>query len=277
MSSRTPFDERMKSYEAPYMQHTVPCVPIVIRVEGCHFHTFTRGFARPFDPLLMRTMQQTMLDLCTGITGAVFGYTQSDEITVVCRLADPVAGSEYFEGRVQKILSVTASKTTVSFNRHLTDNVSLLQADASAFPGASDPNVYRRRLMTAEFDARVMNIPDSDLYNCLIWRQADATRNSLSMLAQSYFTQKELQGKKREDLMDMLVLQKGVNWNDLEVPKKRGSCCYRMDVGKTHPKWVLDTGMPILSSDEGRGRIQPLIEGKVQYIGGSRPEGPGPV
>lgn len=267
MTSKDSLGDRMKSYEAPYMQRTVPRIPMVIRVDGSHFHSFTRGFAEPFDPVLIASMQETMLDLCADITGAVFGYTQSDEITIVCRLADPIDGREYYEGRVNKILSITASKATASFNRNFAGNVERLRVDPSSFPDAVDIDVYRRRLLTAEFDARVMSIPDSDVYNCLIWRQLDATRNSLSMLAQAHFLQKQLQGRKREELMDMLVQQKGVNWNDLPTTRKRGSCCYRKNLGGIRPKWFLDTEMPILTSDEGRAMLQPLLEGRIQHIG----------
>ena len=264
MTRKDDFGDRMKSYEAAYMQRTVPRVPLVIRVDGCHFHSFTRGMAKPFDPILTKTMQDTMLAMCKEITGAVFGYTQSDEITVVCRLADPVNMSEYYEGRVQKILSITASKATLNFNRWFMRNVKEYGQEPDRYPGAADPDVYRRRLMGAEFDSRVMNIPDMDLYNCLIWRQSDATRNSVSMLAQSHYTQRELQGKKRPEMMDMLMLEKGVNWNDLDTVKKRGACCYRKDTGRKRPEWFVDCEMPILSSDEGRERFMPIVLGTAE-------------
>lgn len=266
MTSKDSLGDRMKSYETPYMQRTVPRMPMVIRVDGSHFHSFTRGFAKPFDPVLIAAMQGTMLDLCADITGAVFGYTQSDEITIVCRLADLVDGKEYYEGRVNKILSITASKATAAFNRNFAKNVEALRNDPASFPETAGIEVYQRRLLTAEFDARVMSIPDSDVYNCLIWRQMDASRNSLSMLAQAHFPQKQLQGRKREELMDMLMLEKGINWNDLPTVRKRGSCCYRKDIGRTRPKWFLDTEMPVLTSDEGRSMLQPLLDGRIQCI-----------
>ena len=149
------FGDRMKSYEQPYMQRTVPGVPMVIRVDGCHFHSFTRGMAKPFDPVLRKTMSDTMIDLCKDVSGAVFEYTQSDEISILCRVAG-IDSREYFEGRAQKIVSVKASKATLHFNRNFAENVRTAN-------NGTDPElmeVYRSRLYGAEFDSRVMSIPE---------------------------------------------------------------------------------------------------------------------
>lgn len=256
MAKADPFGDRMKSYEKPYLQHTVPRVPMVIRVDGCHFHSFTKGMAKPFDEVLMESMRGTMAELCASIPGAIFGYTQSDEISIVCRLADMVDGCEYYEGRVQKIISVTASRTTAIFNRLFASNAERYMGADDADPSLS--RTYGNRLYRAEFDARVMSIPDWDLYNYLIWRQSDASRNSISMLAQSMFLSKELNGKNRSQMMDMMMSE-GVNWNDLDTCQKRGACCARW--GAPRPKWHMDMDMPILSSDEGRRRYQSLVEG----------------
>ena len=193
-----------------------------------------------------------MLDLCKDVSGAVFGYTQSDEISILCRVAG-IDAREYFEGRVQKIVSVTASKATLYFNRNFAKNIRTAS-------GGTDPDlldVYRSRLYGAEFDSRVMSIPEWDVYNYFVWRQIDAAANSLSMVCQSVFPQSDLTGKGRSELMDMLM-SAGVNWNDISTSNKRGTCCYRKDTdGRS--RWFLDDEMMILTSDEGRDAYSGLL------------------
>ena len=251
---------RMKEYEANYKQKTVSRIPIVIRIDGKAFHTFTRGFKKPFDELLMDTMQQTTLSLCKDLQNCKFGYTQSDEITLVFTIDDVIKTQEIYDGKVNKILSICASKATRYFNKIFFDNVKKLENGDCTFKEVVDVNVYKKKLFEAEFDCRVMNIPDFDVINNLIWRQQDATRNSIQMLGQANFSHKELQGKNCSDIQDMLVLQKGINWNDLEVAKKRGACMYRKKEDFTdRKKWVLDLSMPILTEDSARTWFNEII------------------
>lgn len=253
--------DRMKTYEAPFSMRTVPRVPIVIRLDGCHFHSFTRGFVKPFDSVMEQTMKDTMGQLCAQVQNCVFGFTQSDEITLVLRMPDLINSQEYYDGRVQKIVSITASKCTRLFNKTLEENITELCSYPSRFPDHADPGVYKRKLSNAEFDARVMNIPECDVYNNLIWRQQDATRNSLSMLAQAHFSQKMLQGKKRQDMFDMLMEQ-GINWNDLSPYRKRGACCYRTYIhGSDHKEWYVDDDTIVFTTEEARMKYQPIVEG----------------
>lgn len=238
-------DTRMKIYELPYKQRIVNKMPIIIRLDGKAFHTFTKGLKKPFDDLLIDTMQKTTVSLCKDIQGAKFGYTQSDEITIISTLDDFIRSQQYLDGKVQKILSITASKATKYFNMHFYNNVEKLKENPNLFKEIVDYEVYSKKIFKAEFDCRVMNIPETDIINNIIWRQEDASKNSLSALAQSHFTQKELDKKKKSDLMDMLMLEKGINWNDLPIYKKRGSCCYRNE----NRKWVLDLNMPIITKD----------------------------
>ena len=239
---------RMKTYESVYKQRLVPKMPIVLRIDGKAFHTFTRGMKKPFDDLLIDTMQKTMVRLCEDLQGAKFGYTQSDEITLISTLDDMVKSQAPYDGSVQKLLSIYASKATKYFNMEFYENVYKLQHDENAFKEVVDVDVYIKKLFDAEFDCRVMNIPEHDLINNLIWRQQDATRNSISSLAQANFSHNALQSKSSSDMMDMLMLEKNINWNDLETRKKRGSCCYKIEAMGRHV-WKIDNEMPIITTD----------------------------
>ena len=131
----------------------------------------------------------------------------------------------------------------------------------------------------AMFDARCFNIPKEEVTNLIYWRQLDATRNSIQMVGQANFSHKELQNKSCNDIQDMLMTQKGINWNDFPTHLKRGSCCVRKMVDVTtedtceepewgdpikktivtaHYNWVIDTEIPIFKN-EGRDYIDNLI------------------
>lgn len=244
---------RMKGYEAVYKQKIVARVPLVIRVDGKAFHTFTRGMKKPFDELLMDSMQITMLNLCKDLQNCKFGYTQSDEITLVFTIDDVIKSEELYDRKVNKILSVVASKTTKHFNKAFYDNVQALKNGKFKGGEVAAAEIYEKKLFDAEFDCRVMNIPDFDVINNLIWRQQDATRNSIQMLGQANFSHKELQGKSCSDIQDMLILQKKINWNDLRTDKKRGACCYKKErIDKKRKVWMLNKEMPILTNPDAR-------------------------
>lgn len=254
---------RQKGYEAVYKQKLVPKMPIVMRIDGKAFHTFTKGMKKPFDDLLINSMQKTMLALCKDIPTCKLGYTQSDEITIVCVCDDMKKTEGLYDYKVQKILSIIASKATRYFNQFFFENVDKLQKDINTFKNVVDVTVYKKKLFVAEFDCRVMNIPEWDIINNLIWRQQDATRNSIQMLGQAYFSQKELNKKNTSQIMDMLMLQKNVNWNNLETFKKRGSCCYRKNNGSKRNPWYVDNDMPILTEDNARAQFLKIMFGNI--------------
>ena len=110
--------ERIKeNYELPYKFRLTKRTPVIIRLDGKAFHSFTKGFSKPFDPILMQAMQLTMLELCKNIQGATFGYTQSDEISILLQDYENLDTSAWFDYEVQKLCSVSASMATLFFNR----------------------------------------------------------------------------------------------------------------------------------------------------------------
>lgn len=261
-SKKDSLGDRQKAYEAVYKQTLIPKAPIVIRIDAVAFHTFTKGMAKPFDELLMDTMQRTMLAICKDLPTCKLGYTQSDEITLVCICDDLVRTEGLYKYKAQKIMSKVASKATKYFNKFFIENIEKLEKDENAFKNVANLKVYKKKIFEAEFDCRVMNIPEWDVINNIIWRQQDATRNSIQMLAQANFPHEELQKKNSSELQDKLMLEKSINWNNLEIPKKRGSCCYRVEKeGKKRKIWELDKEMSILTNPDAKDKFNKILFG----------------
>jgi tRNA(His) guanylyltransferase len=196
--------DRMKLYEGIGAgQMCIPNLPIIARVDGRAFHTWTRGMQRPYDEPLQRLFDEVTKFLLEE-TDAVIGYTQSDEINLILYNDGKVDSQVLFDGRVAKLTSVLASIATAKFN-------------------ALVPNLIPSKIgRLAYFDCRVWNVPnEQEAVNCLIWRELDATRNSIQMAAQSQYSQKQLQNKNTSEMQEMLW-QKGINWNDYPARFKRG-------------------------------------------------------
>ena len=245
--------DRMKKYEYITRTHLIPRMPVIIRLDGKAFHSFTRGFQRPFDDILVKTMQETMKYLCENIQGCVLGYTQSDEITLVLVDYQKLETSSWFDYNIQKCASIAASMATMAFNDIFPTNILKYLDDIK------DHTAYLRKVGGAMFDARCFNIPKEEVCNNILWRQNDATRNSIQMVGQAYFSHSQLQGKSCNDIQDMLMTQCDVNWNDYPTHLKRGSCCVRKQVDDSgRKKWVVDTEIPIFKG-EGRSYVDDLI------------------
>lgn len=274
--------KRMKEfYEQVTKTRLVRRMPVAIRIDGKAFHSFTKGFKRPFDEILIQSMQRTMQYLCENIQGCVLGYHQSDEITLILIDYRKLTSSAWFDYEVQKMCSISASMATMAFNkyfRELTDNY--LQSDAWVnHYWEEDVVKYANTLKKAidkgaMFDARCFNIPKEEVCNLIYWRQLDATRNSIQMVGQANFSHKELQNKSCNQIQDMLMTEKGINWNDFPVYQKRGSCCVKSNVTCTfakeedddtvttgateRPHWYIDNNIPIFKGED-REYIDKLI------------------
>ena len=248
--SKDSLGDRMKRYEAVSKTTLVQRMPVILRLDGCHFHTFTKGFVKPFDNVLIKSMQDTMKYLCENIQGCVFGYTQSDEITLVLVDYKNLNSSQWFDNEVQKMCSVAASMCAMTFNRYFEENAVVMSDIINDNIQFEKYKVAWKR--GAYFDCRAFNVPKEDVCNCILYRQQDATRNSIQSLAQANFSHKALQGLSCNMLQDKLMVEKGINWNDLDTVKKRGSACiknYYTENGKMRSKWVIDYNMPILTQD----------------------------
>ena len=267
---------RMKEfYEKVPKTKLVRRIPVAIRIDGKAFHTFTRGFCKPFDHILIKTMQETTKYLCENIQGCVLGYTQSDEITLILVDYKKLTSSAWFDYEVQKLCSISASMATMAFNRIFEKKVKeFTYNNGENYYKDSEEyrlcEVYRKALdKGAMFDARVFNIPKEEVTNLIYWRQLDATRNSIQMVGQANFSHKELQNKSCNMIQDMLHEQKGINWNDYPTVYKRGTAVIYTDYqnsqsltnGDIIKGWKIDTEMPILKG-ENRAYVDDLV-----YIG----------
>ena len=194
--------DRMKNYENRY-RHLLPRRGYtLLRLDGCAFHTYTKGFDRPFDLGFMAAMDHTAKYLCEKIQGANLAYVQSDEITLILTDFKKITSDAWFDGNINKITSVAASMATFAFFSYRLKN-------------ANDSR-------PALFDCRSWFLSDPfEVENSLIWRQIDATRNSIISVTQSLHSHKEMHGKKTSEQQDM-IWKKGQNWNDYPVGQKRG-------------------------------------------------------
>ena len=267
---------RMKDfYEGIPKTKLMRRTPVIIRIDGKAFHTFTRGFQKPFDEVLIKTMQETTQYLCENIQGCVLGYTQSDEITLVLIDYQKFETSAWFDYEVQKIVSIAASMATMAFNKFFIINArdfidktyetrdAKLITDNDDYMTTLQEAVYKG----AMFDCRAFNIPKEEVTNCVYWRQLDASRNSIQMVGQANFSHKELHKKTCNNIQDMLMEQKGINWNDFPTYQKRGSCVIKeeyqsedtnKDGTSVRTRWIIDKDIPIFKG-EGRDYIEKLI------------------
>jgi tRNA(His) 5'-end guanylyltransferase len=259
---KDPLGDRMKDfYEDRTRYKLARRTNTIIRIDGKAFHTYTKGLKRPFDEGLMEDMNKTTEYLCQNIQGAKFGYVQSDEISILITDYDDISTHAWFDANLQKMASIAASLATAEFNRlRLIRKMNTTVATAGSI---------LEQFKHAMFDARVFQIPyQEEVINYFIWRQQDATRNSISSVAQSLYSAKELHGKKTSDMQEM-IFQKGINWNDYKPREKRGSLIRKVEHvyarrgepimdGKTRviesykrSKWEADPETPIFSQEKG--------------------------
>jgi tRNA(His) guanylyltransferase len=233
--------DRMKRYETAAQQVLPMRLPVIIRVDGRAFHSWTREMKHPFDATFINWMNDVALALCKDIQDAVLAYIQSDEISVLLINYNTIEASAWFDNQVQKMVS-----------------------SAAALASATMTKIAGR---LALFDARAFALPRDEVTNYFLWRQNDATRNSLQMLARALYSHKECYGKKQSDLQEMCFAS-GQNWNSFPTYLKRGRCAVRTPKleGKEQKvlrsRWVIDSEPPIWTG-EGRDYIELLVEEKI--------------
>ena len=237
--------------------------PVILRLDGKNFHSFTKGFQRPFDNILIESIQETAKFLCENIQNVKFSYQQSDEISLLLTDYENINTAAWFDYEVQKMCSIAASMTTMAFNKFFAKKV--IDGLYTAFKLNDTEleerlqNIYHPKIDSAMFDARCFSIPKEEVCNYFAWREQDCTRNSIQMVGQANFSHKELQNKSCDKIQDMLMLEKGINWNDFPTVQKRGSCCTKtgvhtvvdMKTGEQKERfvWEIDKEIPIFTQD----------------------------
>lgn len=195
--------DRVKGYEAAYNHKFTRRTPLIIRVDGKAFHTFTRGCKKPFDQDLINAMAHAATETAKEMQGFKLAYVQSDECTFLLTDYDDLRTGAWFGYEVNKIVSIAASAFTAHFNWYWH-----IRCD--------------QPYSTAMFDARAFNVPRDDWQNVFIWRQQDWARNSLQMLSRAHYSHKELEGKNTADMHELLY-EKGINWAELSSQHKNGT------------------------------------------------------
>ena len=288
MPNRDSLGDRMKGYENAFRHYLPRRMPVIIRIDGKAFHTYTKGFYKPFDSILMKTMQETAYELCKKIEGVKLAYVQSDEISLLLTNDDTLETEPWFGNNLQKLCSIAASIATLAFHNSMKQHIfnftygfssgkaeeiwQFLEAEygySIDFMKSKEWDNYFHRIQTshcngAYFDARAFVLPKEEVTNYFIWRQQDATRNSIQMVAQSNFSHKELQGLNCNKLQDKLFTEKGINWNDFSVPEKRGTCIVKIPTFTSEAilpkmKWAIDYNIPIFT--EHREYIEERLNG----------------
>lgn len=226
------FGKRMKTYENSY-RFTLPRrMPVILRIDGCHFHTFTRGMDKPFDDKLIEAFWETSKFLGENIMGAKLIYHQSDEISILITNYDTIQTDSWFSNNLQKMASVSASMATAKFNEVI----------RKSYPDKE----------LAFFDSRAWVIPQDEVNNYFTWRQQDASKNSISMAAFANFAHKDLHGLSGNQLQEKLFSEKGINWDKFPTWKKRGACIIKKEYLKENAmrrRWETDLDIPLFSKD----------------------------
>lgn len=236
--------DRMKRHEKVAEHYLMRRTPVIIRIDGKAFHTLTKNLNDRFDSNLHNCMVNTMRYLCENIQGAVLGYTQSDEISILIRDWDTIKTESWFDYRQNKMESVSASMATMAFNK----TISLVQSLENK---------------SAMFDARAFNLPTDEVVNYMVWRQQDAERNSVQMYGQTYFSHKELQGKSNPEVITMLD-NIGHSWQQLDTWKKRGTCWVNPKTS-TNP-WNGKVVFPNVDKTTGIDENIPVFTKDRQYV-----------
>lgn len=279
----TEFDKRMQNYKYTSDQSLMRRTSVIIHIDGMHFHTFTKGLDKPFDEILVRSMQNTAKYLCENIQGCALAYTQSDEINLLLIDYQGLDSQAWFDNRIQKLTSAAASLATLEFNRRFTERVRIMRTMVlhENHPDNSNEKThetvkYLKKFGAtkkgATFAACAFNLPQDEVTNFFYRRQQDAIRNSIQMVGQANFSHTELQHKSCEDIKQMLRDKSEATggtikpWEDYPMFLQRGTCIIKNEevLDQDDPEiykrfyWDVDENIPIFKGD-GRNYINKLV------------------
>lgn len=217
--------DRMKSYEDVWRQKLVRRMPVILRVDGKAFHTFTAKYCKkPYDAIFQTAMISAAEEVFQRVQGITFCFIQSDEASFLLQDYARLNTEAPFDYNIQKLSSIAASIMSVKFN-----------SSFEILYNAHNPQLPIRQYGTNEiFDARLFNLPKEEVVNYFIWRQQDAVRNSILSLGYANFSHKYLLNKNINEVQDILMKEKGINWNDVVTKFKRGMCIYKLPLLRAH-------------------------------------------
>ena len=236
-------------------------VPVFIRLDGNAFSTLTRNFRKPYDEVFAKSMQQTLQYMCSIPQGCVFGYTASDEITLVLTDYHKLTSCPWFDYRIEKIATIAASKASVAFNKFLYANKERFYETYDGDDKEMLYDAYNKALESDPvFDGRCFNVPEHRVCEMILWRQYDTRRNSIQSLGQAHFSERMMRGKSNAEVLEMLTNEHNVDWNDMPTAYKTGCCCTKgIEPFGRKQKWKMDFDLPMLVGD-GRKYLQDIMD-----------------
>lgn len=258
MNKNDSLGNRMKDYENSYRLYLPKRQAVIVRIDGRVFHSFTKGFNRPYDTLFASCMWQTTKQLCENIGGCVFGYTQSDEISLVLVDYKDINTEPWFGNNLQKIVSVSASMATLFFNQAF----AIMIKNEGTGNGTCLAHTIALEKRQATFDSRAFIIPREEVLNYFYFRQLDCKRNSIQLLGQAHFSHNQLQNKNCDEIQEMLWQEHEINWANEPNWFKNGVSIYKksMEVEHTMPdgtivkaernKWFVDRDTPVFTQNK---------------------------
>lgn len=222
--------DRMKNYEDCSRMVLTRRMPVIVRLDGKAFHTYTRGFEKPWDENIKACLTKAAFALMERIQGSKIAYLQSDEISILITDYDSLTSEPWFRKQVQKISSVSSSIATCYFNGEMVKR--------------------RENKGNALFDARTFVIPKEDVSNYFLWRQKDAIRNSIQGLGQSFFSHKHLHKVSIGQIKKNLKNIYNIDWDQYDTWKKLGWCVLRGEADESGRKpLTIDENIPDFMED----------------------------
>ena len=268
MNKNDSMGDRMKAYENCYRFYLPKRQAVIVRLDGRAFHSFTKGFDRPYDVVFANAMWETARQLCENVSGCVFGYTQSDEISLVLVDYKNINTEPWFGNNLQKIVSISASMATYFFKKDFEEAIRNEYLDWYRVGIHDDEkresldqhnNALDNKLCV--FDARAFIIPREEVVNYIYWRQLDCMRNSIQLAGQAYFSHNQLQNKSCDEIQEMLWQEHQVNWSNYPTWFKNGVALYKKpqevkwtstdkvkNVVIMRDKWFIDFETPMFST-----------------------------
>lgn len=248
--------DRMKSYENNYNIRLKNNSIIILRLDGRCFRKFTRDLDKPYDIDFSNLMAETCFNLKDLIPNIKFIYSVSDEINILIVNDSNEKGKEitrWYNNRIQKIISSTASLATLSFNKNIENIFRLYLDKCSKYEGINQKifkenykkyQIWVNKLYSATFDCRAFKIPRTEVCNYFIFRLFDGKSNSIQSLAQQYYKQKDLDNKNLKEQLEMIKDKTNIDWNTLTDRRKYGFAIY-----KNNEEWILDNNIPDLTKN----------------------------
>lgn len=248
MSEIKDLKNEMKCYEESSVQKLTAKIPVFVKLNVCSYRPATKDLNKPYDEIFAKSMQHTMKRICEEAHGAIFAYSNFDEITVILTDYHKPNSNAWFGYDVQKLCSIVSSVATIEFNmefRRLVDefkqkyNGARKEEKLSAYKNTADSYI--------KFSAVCFNVPENRVCDMMYLIQKECTKNVIQSIGRMYFENSDLVGKCNDEVLEMLRENFGIDWLSLPVELKRGVACTKgVNPFSKKKDWCIDKHMPLL-------------------------------